>query len=231
MAGVDFDKENICVVIPAFNEGEKVGGVLSKVRDLKYPVLLVDDGSTDETPRIAKALTGVHVISLSPNQGKGAALRKGMDWCLARNYAAVLLMDADGQHRPEELGLFLDELRRGEGDVIVGNRMLHPEGMPLLRRATNQFLSWVTSRLTHQRIPDSQCGFRVLKAEVLRKLSLRTTHFEIESEMLFQASKHGFKIVSIPIRSVYEGAKSQIHPLKDTLRFFRFLFTYFFQKI
>ena len=104
--------------------------------------------------------------------------------------------------------------------------MRDPKGMPWIRRATNRLMSWMLSSLAGQWIPDSQCGYRAMKREVLEKMELRTTRFEIESEILLEAARRGYRIGSIPIQSVYGGETSSVHPLKDTLRFFKFLFQY-----
>ncbi len=226
----ELKKEKVCVVIPAYNEEGRIARVAEKARRLGYPVLVADDGSSDKTAESAKAIGGVEVLTSGANRGKGAVLRSAFAWCLDKNFPALILMDADGQHDPAELDAFLQALNQGNFDIVVGNRMGNPEGMPLIRRATNRFLSWILSGITGQAIPDSQCGYRALKAAVLEATPLRTARFEIESEMLLEASRLGFRIGSVPIRSVYEGEKSQIRPLRDTFRFFRFLFSYLFSK-
>lgn len=226
----ELKKEKVCVVIPAYNEERNIARAAKEARGLGYPVLVADDGSSDKTAQSARAVDGVEVLTLGTNQGKGAALRSAFVWCVDKNFAALILMDADGQHDPAELDVFLQALNKGDFDIVVGNRMGNPEGMPLIRRATNRFLSWVLSGLAGQNIPDSQCGYRALRAAVLKAAPLHTARFEIESEMLLQAARLGFRIGSVPIRSVYEGEKSQIRPLRDTFRFFRFLFSYLFLK-
>lgn len=222
----DIKKSETCVLIPAYNEERNIALVAGQVRDLGFHVVIVDDGSKDRTVENARKLGGVDVLTSSVNQGKGAVLRRGFDWFLNTKYPALVMMDADGQHDPQELDSFLAALNRQGMDFVVGNRMDQPTGMPLVRRVTNRFLSWIISSVAGQKIPDSQCGYRALKRAVLEKVSLKTTRFEIESEMLLEAARKGFAIGSVPIRSVYEGEKSQINPVRDTLRFFSFLFTY-----
>jgi glycosyltransferase involved in cell wall biosynthesis len=192
--------------------------------------LVADDGSRDRTAVVAGEIEGVQVLTSAANEGKGAAIRRALEWCRGGSFAAVILMDADGQHDPGELAVFVDALNKRDWDIIVGNRMGNPVGMPFIRRATNRFMSWVVSRVAGQSVPDSQCGYRALKLCVVQTLSLRTRHFEIESEMLLEAARGGFRIGSVPVRSVYEGGKSKIRPMKDTIRFFCFLFSYLFSK-
>jgi glycosyltransferase involved in cell wall biosynthesis len=226
----DLKKEEICVLVPAYNEAANIAAVARAVRDSGYPVFVIDDGSTDETAAVARSVPGVFALRSPVNEGKGAAVRRGIKHALENNFKAVIMMDADGQHDPRELDLFFYALNNTGAGIIVGNRMRNPTGMPLLRRVTNGTMSWVLSVLTGQTIPDSQCGYRAAHSEILRKISLRTGRFEIESEMLLETAALGMVIGSVPIRSVYEGQKSEIHPFRDTYRFFRFLFRYFFMK-
>jgi len=102
--------------------------------------------------------------------------------------------------------------------------MFKAKGMPLVRWLTNKFMSFLISCICHQSISDSQCGFRLIDTQVLKKINLQTENFEIESEILLETAKNGFKIDSIPITTVYEGQHSAINPWKDTIRFFKLLF-------
>jgi glycosyltransferase involved in cell wall biosynthesis len=226
----DLNKADICVVIPAYNEEKNIARVVAGVRALGYATLVVDDGSSDRTVGLARGAGADEVLTASANQGKGAVIRRGLERALAKPFAAVILMDADGQHDPRELESFRAALQQTPFSVIVGDRMARPEGMPWLRRVTNRFMSWILSVLTGQRIPDSQCGYRALRREAAGKMDLRTSRFEIESEMLLEAARHGFKIGSVPVRSVYEGGASKISPFRDTIRFIAFLFSYVFSK-
>jgi glycosyltransferase involved in cell wall biosynthesis len=213
---------DVCVLIPAYNEEKNITRIVEAVKKLGVSVLVVDDGSRDETPLKIKSLD-VHAILSSVNEGKGASLRKGFEWFLGQNYSALVMMDADGQHDPEELPLFIKALEQEGTDLVVGNRMGNPQNMPALRRITNRFMSSVISLIARQPIPDTQCGYRAIRRQALEKIKLHTTNFEIESEMLLEAARHKLGIRSVAIRSVYEGGHSHIHPLPDTMRFFKFL--------
>ena len=136
------------------------------------------------------------------------------------------MMDSFGQHDPGELDVFLDEISKEKSDFIVGDRMQCPKSMPFVRKMTNRFMSWIISSLAGQKIPDSQCGYRAIRREALKCLELETDRFEIESEMLLEAARTGVRIGSVPIRCVYQGEKSRINPMTDTVRFFKFLFSY-----
>ena len=217
---------DVCVLIPGYNESRAIAGVVRSVQGLGFPVLVIDDGSTDSMAEKARE-AGAEVLSYAPNQGKGMAIRRGIEWFLGQPlYRAAVLMDSDGQHDPADLQKFMEELDRPNVDFVIGNRMADPQGMPLVRRLTNRFMSAILSWACGQRVPDTQCGYRAAKREAFSKLKLETTRFEIESEMTLEAGRTGSKIVSVPVRSVYEGGSSNIHPARDTVRFFKFLFKY-----
>ena len=223
------EPSHVLVLIPAYNEAEKINAVVQDVIQKGFPVLVVDDGSTDHTSDQLKNLPAKVIVSPS-NQGKGASLRKGFEWFLRQDYAAVVLMDADGQHDPAELGIFLRALGENGWDFVIGNRLNNPTNMPLVRVLTNRFMSWVISGVARQKIADSQCGYRAIRKAALQKMVLSTAHFEIESEMLLQASRLGFKIGSVPVRCIYGRNKSRINPVIDTVRFFKFISKSIFPK-
>ena len=221
------EKSRVCVLVPAYNEEKNIGRVIRQIQALSYPVLAVDDGSTDGTAGILRS-SNAHFIISSDNQGKGAAIRKGLEWVLTHDYQTVVIMDADGQHEASEIESFTQALETQNADVVVGNRMHRPQGMPGLRRFTNRLMSGLISGLAGQNIPDTQCGFRALTRKALANLRLRTDRYEIESEMLLEAARKKMKIASIPITSVYRDEISHIRPLQDTLRFLKFLFRFIF---
>ena len=217
-------KKKIWVVIPAYNEGETIGAVLDDLKKKEIPVLVIDDGSQDSTAEVVEG-KGVLLIRNERNLGKGLALKKGIDYLFKNeDFDYVITMDADNQHSSEDLDKFLKAAENND-DFVVGNRMQNPEGMPKIRVFTNKLMSWLISKITKQKIPDSQCGFRLIKRKVLEKLNIETNKFQIESEIIIKAARLGVPIKFIPIRSIYyKKALSKIHPLLDTLRFIRFLF-------
>ncbi len=211
-----------CVIIPTYNESRTIGGLVNKIRQQNLEVLVVDDGSQDNTFQIAKD-SGAKVLRNPRNSGKGASLIRGFDYALANDFDAVITMDGDGQHRCEEIPYFIRLAKYSASGMFIGNRMLQTKNMPLARVLTNRFMSWLISRVAGQRIPDTQCGFRLVKKEVLRKISLQSPKFEIESELIIKAARSGFKIEAVPIQTVYHKEKSRINPLIDTLRFINFI--------
>lgn len=213
----------ICVIIPAYNEGKTIQGLIQSVKRYVPDVLVINDGSADNTEELARQ-GGANVISFKHNAGKGKVLKDGFDYALKNNYDAVITMDADGQHTPGDILNIIERALPPKVGIVVGNRMAHPGNMPPLRFVTNLFMSLIISLLCRQNIPDTQCGFRLIKCGVLRSMCLISLNYEIESEMLVKTGRLGFRIVSAPIKSVYEGQLSLINPLLDTWRFFVMLY-------
>jgi glycosyltransferase involved in cell wall biosynthesis len=211
------------VVIPAFNESAHLGRLLKKISSFipLKDVLIIDDGSRDKTAALAKS-AGTQVLSFSSNQGKGSALRAGFDFAIKKGYDAVITMDADGQHDPSELPKFLKQFKKNGVDLIIGTREQNISEMPLLRYLTNKTTSLVTSILTGVRVNDSQSGYRLIKRNLLKKVNLKTSRFQTETEIIVKAARAGFKIGEIPIETIYlENLKSHINPFIDTYRFIR----------
>jgi glycosyltransferase involved in cell wall biosynthesis len=181
----------------------------------------VDDGSTDRTAGLADA-AGAKVVRRRANGGKGAALRDGFSAAREGGYGWVLTLDADGQHLPSEVPRLL-KAREDGVEAVLGNRMVDPLGMPLDRWLANRWMSWVISRMAGQRVPDTQCGFRLISRRVLESIPLTSARFEIDSELVLRMGWAGVPLRSVPVSSVYRRELSFIRPLRDTFRFFLFL--------
>lgn len=210
-------KPRACVIIPAFNEARTIARVVRKCHRHLRDVLVIDDGSTDRTAERAWT-AGATVLRLPANQGKGAALAAGFSW--ARPFAAVVVMDADGQHDPADLPRFLEALARF--DVVVGIRRRRGT-MPLLNRASNKLTSAVLSWVAGAALPDSQSGYRAIRRRVLSAITLQSRRFDAESEFLIKAARAGYRIGGIPIATTYTGKKSHISKARDTARFVQLL--------
>ncbi|MFA4889996.1 MAG: glycosyltransferase family 2 protein [Candidatus Omnitrophota bacterium] len=212
----------ICVIIPTFNEAKEIGKLIVGIKPYALEILVIDDGSTDNTHAIARE-SGAIVLKNISNAGKGAALIRGFHYMLDNRFDAAITLDGDGQHLPEDIALFLRLAENPEFGMLVGNRIENAKNMPIVRLLTNKFMSWILSKATGQKIPDSQCGFRLIKAKVLEKINLTTSRYDTESEILLQAARLGYKIGAVPIKSIYRGEKSKINPFVDTPRFIRLM--------
>ena len=226
-AGRPLNRTNVAAVIPAYHEQAHMRDVAQRARAQLDHVLVVDDGSNDATAAGARE-AGAKVIVHPQNRGKGEAIKTGLaHWFDREQIEYVVLLDADGQHLPEEIGRFLEAAANPpEAGLFVGTRMHDTRRMPFVRRMVNRYMSHHISRLCGQEIPDSQCGFRMLHRTLIPHLRLGTSRFDYETEMLLIASRHGFRIVSVPISTVYSDEVSSIRPVRDTIRFLKLLRRY-----
>jgi glycosyltransferase involved in cell wall biosynthesis len=196
------DRRNVAAVIPAYHEQVHVGKVAERARVQLDHVLVVDDGSTDRTAERARE-GGADVIVHPQNRGKGEAIKTGLrHWLALPEIEFVVLLDADGQHSPEEIDRFLQAASGSDAGLFVGTRMNDLRSMPFVRRKVNRYMSLA---------PHLLAG---------------TSRFDYETEMLFIASRQGFRIASVPISTIYSDEVSSIHPVRDTIRFFRLIRRY-----
>jgi glycosyltransferase involved in cell wall biosynthesis len=209
----------ICAVIPAFNEADVIADVVEGVRPHVAEVVVVDDGSSDGTGRRAVE-AGAVLVRIEANQGKGLALRRALAEVLPRDFTHVLFMDGDGQHRPEDIPLLVGKALTTGADLVIGVRGFDRALMPRSRHFSNTVGSWIASRLVGRTIPDSQTGFRLVKADSLRRLSLRSRRYEIEMEVLIKLCAQGGSLAHVPVQMVYHTgqARSKMDPVRDTIR-------------
>jgi glycosyltransferase involved in cell wall biosynthesis len=220
-----FDPAQVGVLIPAYLEEAHIAGVVRRVLKQVNSVLVVDDGSWDGTAACARE-AGAEVVTHERNYGKGAAIKTGFRILLERGCSYILLLDGDGQHLPEEIARFLAAGAETRAGFIVGNRMGDAEKMPPVRRMTNQGMSWLISYICGQSIPDTQCGFRMIRRDVVPLLFCESNAYEYETEMLIIASRNGHSVVSVPVSTVYAGEQSKINPVRDGVRFLRLILRY-----
>ncbi|HEY6205747.1 MAG TPA: glycosyltransferase family 2 protein [Chthoniobacterales bacterium] len=216
----------MAAVIPAYNERVHIADVVRRTRAKIDNVLVVDDGSSDATAERARE-AGAEVIVHPQNRGKGESIKTGLRYWLDRQIDFVIILDADGQHRPEEIERFVAAaVSAALPKLILGNRMNDIQSMPLVRRIVNGYMSRKISRVCGQKIPDTQCGFRMVHRDLIPDLLNGAERFDYETEMLIVASRKGFRIESVPISTVYSDEVSSIHPVRDTIRFFNLMRRY-----
>ena len=212
----------ILVIIPAHNEAQNIAAVVVGVKARGLDALVVDDGSSDSTGALARE-HGAQVLTHTVKQGKGQSLREGFQFAVWNQYDGVITMDGDGQHAVADLDGFLEKISEKPTSIICGSRMAYPKGMPFIRRVTNRIMSDWISRICRQTIPDTQCGYRYISCTILRNIQIAAKDFEIETEVLVEASKQGYPIFSVTVQTIYGNEKSKINPFKDTLRFFGYI--------
>ncbi len=208
---------NAVAIVPAFNEARSIADVVAGLHGIVSHVLIVDDGSTDQTAARARA-AGAEVLSRGTNTGKGSAVRAGLAHVMTGPFTHVLLLDGDLQHRPSEASLLLDAAERTGADLVLGERQFSREGMPAARYHANRIGSRALSWFVGAPVQDSQCGFRVCRLDALRNLPLRARGYEIETEMLVKLRRRGARLASVPITAVYTAERSKLRPVRDTTR-------------
>ncbi|MGE5212495.1 MAG: glycosyltransferase family 2 protein [Nitrospirota bacterium] len=229
-------RSQTAAVIPAYQDEKHIGNIARRTRDRLDHVLVIDDGSTDQTEQRARE-AGAEVIVHAQNQGKGEAIKTGLAHWLAAGNASrreqteqitwVVLLDSDGQHLPEEIDRFLLAASSVTAPTFfIGNRMDDVARMPFVRRVVNRYMSGEISRLCGQKIPDTQCGYRMLHRQIIPDMLGGGHRFDYETEALIIASRKGYTIDSVPISTVYTDQVSKIHPLRDSFRFFKLMRRY-----
>ena len=219
------DRITVAAVIPAYLEEKHIGDVARRTLKQLAKVVVVDDGSSDATAHEARK-AGAEVIVHEQNRGKGESIKSGFRYWLEHGSTYVVILDGDGQHLPEEIERFIATASSTGAKLLVGTRMNDVREMPFVRRAVNRYMSRKISRLCGQEIPDTQCGFRMVHRDIIPNLLGGTERFDYETEMLILASRAGCRIAAVPISTVYSDEVSSIHPVRDTLRFFKLMRRY-----
>jgi glycosyltransferase involved in cell wall biosynthesis len=215
--------KKILCVIPAYNAEPNVAGVVLAVRNAlpEAAILIVDDGSTDETLMVARSVAD-HTIEFPHNQGKGDALKAAFAFAVERDFDVVLTIDADGQHDPAFAPAMIRALEHA--DVVVGTREIGGRSVPIHRRIANLISSAATRAVSGARIHDSQSGYRAMRSEVLRNVDARGSRYEYEMDFIIVAARKGYRIGEVPISTVYGTATpSNFRAIRDAVRVLRVL--------
>lgn len=211
---VDISKSNIWVIIPGINEEKYIATVLKKVLKQTKNIIVVDDGSTDSMAVIAKKYTR-HVLTHSINLGKGAALKTGCEYAFKKLSAeAVIFMDSDDQHDPEELPLFMKALETS--DVVFGVRSFN-EKMPLFRIMLNRLASFIILLMFGKYIPDIPSGYKAMNKSAYKKLAWNSADYAVEMEIAARTAKYKVNYLTIPIKTIYHDFDRGM-TIIDTLR-------------
>jgi glycosyltransferase involved in cell wall biosynthesis len=214
----------VACVIPAFEAAATLGPVVAGLREAvpHATLIAVDDGSRDATPDVARAVCDV-VLRFPRNRGKGAALRAGIAHAQTLGVSAVLTIDADGQHAPAAAPQLLAALEYA--DLAIGARARRGTAMPFGRRLTNALASAAMGAIVGTTLEDAQSGYRAVRRTVLDAVHARGDRYEYETDFLIQAGRHGFRIVTVPIPTVY-GPPSHFRHIRDSVRIVRTLWRY-----
>jgi|TARA_Y100000310_G_scaffold38077_1_gene35692 glycosyltransferase involved in cell wall biosynthesis len=192
-------KEKIFAIIPAYNEQKHINKIVKETKKYVDKVIVVDDGSKDNTNEAAKkgkAIVLRHLVNL----GKGAALKTGCDYAVKNKANIIITIDADAQHNPNEIPKFLENIK--SCDVVLAYRKTN-RNMPFVLKFGNSFINKTTNFLFGLRIKDSQCGYRAFTAKVYKKLKWKALDYSMESEMIARIGKHKLSYREVPIETIY----------------------------
>jgi glycosyltransferase involved in cell wall biosynthesis len=215
--------KRIVVIIPAYNArptiGELIRGILKFMN--RGDVAVIDDGSEDQTYDLAQR-TGAVILKHDRNKGKGDALKTGFRYALENKYDALITIDADLQHDPQSIPDFV-RTADGPAGIVIGTRERNLKIMPFARWLTNNLTSAIVSILSGQSVRDSQSGYRLIFAQVVKNLELESEKYDLESEILIKAARKGFRIREVAIKTIYRDGRSFINPFVDTGRFIKLM--------
>lgn len=197
----------LLVVIPAFNEGEVISSVLTRIPKKisgisQISVLVVDDGSVDFTAKTARK-AGALVVRHEINRGLGAALATGFRYAKKKKFEALVTLDADGQHDPKNISKLIKPILKKKVDVVIGSRMNQQGYMPISRKIVNWFSNLFTWALFGIWTSDSQSGFRLFNKRAIEVIQLRSERMEVSSEILKEIRRNSLKLQEVSIKSVY----------------------------
>ena len=210
----------LCAVIPAYNSETTISEVVKRTRAEIDRVVVIDDGSTDDTARLAKG-AGADVLRVPKNRGKGNALRLAFCHALKKKLDAIITLDADLQHDPSDIPKFIKHYLTTGSRIVIGSRLTDKEKIPRIRYTVNRIGTYTFSWLINQPVEDSQCGFRLYDRLVIGNFQILNDGFEAEADLLLRAGKRGYKIGFVPIKTIYfpdRQSRSYYRPVKDTFR-------------
>lgn len=216
-----FSSLGCVLVIPVFNNGNTIGNVIADVKRYADTIWVVNDGSTDSTAEVLAKTDGIRVITIATNRGKGNALRTALNMAAEEGYAYMLTMDADGQHYADDIPVFLDEIQRNPGSLLIGARNLTSENMPSRNTFANRFSNFWFCVETGNKLSDTQSGFRLYPVKALQGMKMITSRYEFEVEIIVRAAWRGIKVANVPIKVYYapEGERvSHFRPFQDFFR-------------
>jgi glycosyltransferase involved in cell wall biosynthesis len=210
-----------CVIIPTYNNEKTLEWVISEVLNITKDIIVVNDGSTDNTSLILQKFNFLKIISYNPNKGKGYAIQKGFKAAITEAFNYAITIDSDGQHYPSDIGIFIQRIGEEPNALIVGARNLAPENFSKGSSFANRFSNFWYRILTGIRLPDTQTGFRLYPLDLIKDMKFFTSKYEFEIEILVRAAWRRIKINSVPIRVFYPPRTERIshfRPFKDFVR-------------
>ena len=216
------DWKNTAVVVPIYNSEKYLPELFKRITEY-FPlesIFAVNDASEDNSKEICRKI-GVKLIDLKTNCGKGNALQIGFKAAIEEGYKFAFTIDSDLQHKPEDFPNFIQKQNKLESELVIGKRDFSHKMMPFHRICSNTLTSWVVSRVSKQKIFDSQCGFRLYNLEILEGMVFQTKRYQFETEIILKITKRNGRVGFIPIETIYDGQESYISGMRDIKNFIK----------
>ena len=216
------DALKLCVIMPTYNNGGTLRNVAERVLAFTNDLIIVNDGCTDNSPEIIASLGDkITVVDYGKNRGKGYALKKGFEKARELGFDYAITIDSDGQHFPEDIPLFIDAIRQKRNALIVGSRNLKQENMPGGNTFANKFSNFWFRVQTGINLPDTQTGYRLYPLKNMPSLSMLTSRYEAELELLVFSAWRNIPLIPIKINVFYPKAEERISHFRPFWDFFR----------
>jgi glycosyltransferase involved in cell wall biosynthesis len=215
------NKLKCCVIIPTYNNGNTIKEVLKNVLEFTENIIVVNDGSTDNTEDVLKNSKDYEVINHIKNSGKGSALKTAFRRAIEKGFQYAITIDSDGQHKAEEIPLFIDAIDKSPDSFIIGSRNLNQENLPQKSGFANKFSNFWFRFIAGVRLSDTQSGYRLYPLRCISEMKLFSGKYEFELEVLVRAAWKGYKIISVPINAYYPPAGQRVthfRPFRDFMR-------------
>ena len=216
----DFQRGRVCVMIPTFNNSRTIGKVIEDVQQFTDQIIVINDGSTDDTKEILSKYA-IDVVTHERNKGKGMALRSGFRRALERNFDFAISIDSDGQHFADDLPKFIAALNVHSHAIIIGARNMEQAGVPGKSSFGNNFSNFWFRLETGIKVSDTQSGYRLYPVSALRNFTFVTRKYEFEIEVLVRAAWSGIEITEVPVKVFYAGKDERVshfRPFRDFTR-------------
>lgn len=211
-----FQDYKACVIVPTFNNRKTVIGVVEDVKKYCDKIIVVNDGSTDQTSDLLNSIDGIEIITYQKNKGKGYAIRRGFKMAIDLGFDYAITIDADGQHFAEDLAVFANKLKEEPDALLIGSRNISADGMPSKNTFANKFSNFWFWAETGDKLPDTQSGFRLYPVKFYKKTKFYGNKYEFEVEILVRSAWSGINVIPVPIKVDYpEDRVTHFRPLPD----------------
>ena len=216
-----FERLKVCILVPTYNNAKTLENLLNDLKVFDAYIIVVNDGSTDDTENILLKFAGIHSVSYSPNRGKGYALRQGFRVAVEQGFDYAISIDSDGQHFARDIPAFLSAIENNPGSLIIGARNMDQHSVPAKSSFGHKFSNFWYRVETGIELPDTQSGFRLYPVARLQSMSFITRRFEFEIEVIVRAAWKGIPVISVPVSVYYASPEERISHFRPFIDFTR----------